>query len=183
MLKQFKRTSPHGDKSSRVDPILERIHNPKKQAGWHKTFSYEQWLKNIGSTSFHHKFVSSWSVLFLGIHKWMPDIQKSACLFDWRLEWSDTVSRKANLLFSIVAPFSMGISSLRTDFAPIRAKSFLHELILFGRASLSREASKKVKIFPICQNGQQAWRWSNGQEFVNMSNFVWGGRVWVGIYT
>ena len=86
-LNNLKELAPHGDKSSRVDPILERIHNPKKQAGWHKSFSYKQWLKNIGSTSFHHKFVSSWSVLlFLGIHKCMPDIQKSACLFGWRLE-------------------------------------------------------------------------------------------------
>ena len=63
-LNNLKELAPQGDKSSRVDPILERIHNPKKEAGWHKTFSNEQWLKNIGSTSFHHKFVSSGSVLF-----------------------------------------------------------------------------------------------------------------------
>ena len=53
----------------------------------------------------------------------------------------------------------------------------------FWKSFLIQRSKQESKNFPICQNGQQAWRWSNGQEFVNMSNFVWGGRVWVGIYT
>ena len=64
-------------------------------------------------------------------------------------------SREVTLPFSFLPSFSMGVSSQKKEFAPIRANSFLEKLTHLRRACSFREMNMKtLKLYPFVKYSQ-----------------------------
>ena len=58
----------------------------------------------------------------------------------------ETLPGEITLTVSVLPPFSMGVNSLRKEFAPSGANSFLLELTSVGRILLSRKVNRKSQM-------------------------------------